>query len=153
MARLDFVRASFFAMEKSKNFKRKMRCGMKIAILVREETMMRCTASGCMNAFFQRIDSFARYQDQEHVELVAFTHNGGDLDKKIATLQKKGVDVIHLSSCIRGKDENYESLAKQLSKHFAVVGYTHGEENGEKGKAIILPKDDHTGRKIDDCKQ
>ena len=113
---------------------------MKIAILVREETMMRCTGSGCMNAFFKKIDSFSRYADKEDVELVAFTHNGGDIVKKIAMLQKKKVDVVHVSSCIRGKDANYEALAKQLSENFAVVGYTHGEEIGKTGHAIILAK-------------
>lgn len=114
---------------------------MKIAIMVREETMMRCTGSGCMNAFFKKVDSFARYADQEDVELVAFTHNGGDIEKKIAALKKKKVNVIHLSSCIRGKDLNYEMLAKRLSKHFDVVGYTHGEEIGKTGQAIILEID------------
>ena len=113
---------------------------MKIAIIVNEETMMRCTGGGCMNAFFQRIDSFARYADQADVELVAFTHNGGDIEKKIAVLQKKGVDVVHLSSCVRAKDTNYELLAKRLSEHFAVVGYTHGEEIGDTRAAIILAK-------------
>ncbi len=113
---------------------------MKIAIIVREETMRRCTGSGCMNAFFQRLDSFARYADCNDVELVAFTHNGGDLEKKIATLKKKAVDVVHLSSCIRGKDSNYEALARRLSEDFAVVGYTHGGEVGSTGPAIILEK-------------
>lgn len=113
---------------------------MKIAIIVREETMMRCTGSGCMNAFFQRIDSFARYADRQDVELVSFTHNGGEIEKKIDVLKKKGVDAVHLSSCIRGKDTNYETLAKRLSEHFAVVGYTHGEEIGSTGQAIILAK-------------
>lgn len=113
---------------------------MKIAIIVREETMMRCTAGGCMNAFFQRIDSFARYADRQDVELVAFTHNGGDIEKKIATLKKKEVDVVHLSSCLRAKDTNYEPLAKQLSEHFTVVGYTHGEEIGSTRPAVILTK-------------
>lgn len=86
---------------------------MKIAIIVREETMMRCTGGGCMNAFFQQIDSFARYTGREDVELVAFTHNGGDIERKIATLIKKGVDVVHLSSCIRKKDPQYAWLAKK----------------------------------------
>lgn len=113
---------------------------MKIAIIVREDTMQRCTAGGCMNAFFQRIDSFARYADRDDIELVAFTHNGGDIEKKIATLKKKAVDVVHLSSCIRGKDSNYEVLARRLSEDFAVVGYTHGEETGSTGPAIILAK-------------
>lgn len=112
---------------------------MKIAILVREETLERCTASGCMNAFFNKIDSFARYADQD-VELVSFTHNGGELDKKIAMLQTKGVDTIHLSSCMRSKDPNYAALAQRLSQHFSVVGYTHGAEVGKSGAAIILDK-------------
>lgn len=119
---------------------------MKIAIIVREETMMRCSGSGCLNAFFKKIDSFARYADQNDVELVAFTHNGGDIEKKIAALRKKGVDVVHLSSCIRGKDTNYEQLAKRCSEHFAVVGYTHGKEIGSSGQAIILAK-------LADCQQ
>lgn len=89
---------------------------------------------------FRRIDSFARYVGRDDVELVAFTHNGGDIDKKIAALMKKGVDVIHLSSCIRKKDTNYELLAKQLSEYFSVVGYTHGEESGSAGQTIILAK-------------
>lgn len=113
---------------------------MKIAIIVREETMLRCTAGGCMNAFFEKIDSFARYADQDNVELVAFTHNGGDIEKKIAALKNKGVDTIHLSSCMRAKDENYKTLAERLSEDFAVVGYTHGEEIGKTGPAIILAK-------------
>ena len=98
---------------------------MKIAILVREKTMMHCTGNGCMNAFLKKIDSFARYADQDDVELVAFTHSGGDIEKKIAVLQKKGVDVVHLSSCLKEKDDNYEQLYNQLSEKFAVVGYTH----------------------------
>lgn len=113
---------------------------MKIAIIVREETMLRCTGGGCLNAFFQRLDSFARYEDRDDVELVAFTHNGGDLEKKIATLKKKAVDVVHLSSCTRGKDPNYEALAQRLSEDFTVVGYTHGGEVGSTGPAIILEK-------------
>ncbi len=113
---------------------------MKIAIIVREETLQRCTGGGCMNAFTQRLDSFARYAGRDDVELVAFTHNGGDLEKKIAALKKKAVEVVHLSSCIRGKDPEYEQLARRLAKDFAVVGYTHGEEMGSTRQAIILAK-------------
>ncbi|CUH97231.1 hypothetical protein P22_3358 [Propionispora sp. 2/2-37] len=113
---------------------------MKIAIIVREETMMRCSGGGCLNAFFQRIDSFARYAGQNDLELVAFTHNGGDMEKKIATLLKKGVEVVHLSSCIRKKDPNYELIARKLAEYFSVVGYTHGEEHGDTGQTIIFDK-------------
>ena len=60
--------------------------------------------------------------------------------KKIATLQSKGVDVVHLSSCLRAKDENYEAFAQQLAENFAVVGYTHGGESGKTRDSIILNK-------------
>ena len=99
---------------------------MKIAILVREETMQRCTGKGCLAAFFQKKDAFRRYEDE--IELVAFSHAGGDIDHKITTMIKNGVEAVHLSSCMRGKASNYETLAKRLGVHFDVVGYTHGSE-------------------------
>lgn len=101
---------------------------MKIAILVREETMQRCTGKGCLNAFFQKRDAFSEYKGE--IELIAFSHADGDIDYKIATMIKNGVQVVHLSSCMRGKAANYESLTKKLSENFVVVGYTHGSKDG-----------------------
>ncbi|SFL51672.1 CGGC domain-containing protein [Pelosinus propionicus] len=111
---------------------------MKVAILVREETMKRCTGKGCLNAFFQKKDAFAGYKDD--VELITFSHADGDIDHKIETMIKNGVDVVHLSTCMRGKAANYEVLAKRLSEHFDVVGYTHGSEEGKGQKTIIIKK-------------
>ena len=37
------------------------------------------------------------------IELVGFTHSGGDLAKKIESFKKKGVTTVHLSTCTRGK--------------------------------------------------
>jgi len=111
---------------------------MKIAILVREETMQRCSGRGCLNAFFQRKDAFGRYVGD--IELVAFSHAGGDIDHKIEMMIKNGVDVVHLSSCMRGKASNYETLAHRLGEHFEVVGYTHGLEEGKDRAAIIIKK-------------
>ncbi|SMC99445.1 CGGC domain-containing protein [Sporomusa malonica] len=111
---------------------------MKIAILVREETMQRCTGKGCLNAFFQRKDAFARYGD--NIELVTFSHAGGDIEHKIEMMLKNGVDVVHLSSCMRGKAANYETLAKHLGEHFDVVGYTHGGAEGKEQATIIIKK-------------
>ncbi|WP_019879862.1 CGGC domain-containing protein [Succinispira mobilis] len=113
---------------------------MNIAILVREDTAKVCTGGGCLSAFFAKEDSFERYKDLKDINLVAFTHAGGDLDKKIASFKKKNVDVVHLSSCLRSKDPNYEALAQKLSEHFQVVGYTHGSEIGKTRQAIILDK-------------
>ncbi len=111
---------------------------MKIAILVREETMQRCTGKGCLTAFFQKKDAFASYGDE--AELITFSHADGDIDHKIETMIKNGVNVVHLSSCMRGKALNYESLAKRLSQHFDVVGYTHGSEEGKLQNTISLKK-------------
>ncbi|MEG6586929.1 CGGC domain-containing protein [Dendrosporobacter sp. 1207_IL3150] len=113
---------------------------MKIAIIVREETMQRCTCKGCLNAFFQKKDAFSRYEDD--LTLVTFTHDGGDIDRKIEMMIKNGVDAVHLSSCMRGKSANYEPLAKQLSEYFDVVGYTHGPEEGKEPKTLIINKAD-----------
>jgi len=112
---------------------------LKIAILVREETMQRCTARGCLNAFFRRKDAFERYEGE--IELVTFSHAGGDIDDKIERMIKNGVDVVHLSTCMRGKASNYETLAKHLGNYFNVVGYTHGTEQGKGKETIIIQKD------------
>ncbi|MBP2629693.1 MAG: protein of unknown function region [Firmicutes bacterium] len=113
---------------------------MKIAILVREETMQRCTGKGCLNAFFRRKDAFERYEDELDLELVGFSHADGDIDRKIETMTKNGVDIVHLSSCMRGKAANYEALAKRLSQYFDVVGYTHGSEEGKVQETINIKK-------------
>lgn len=107
---------------------------MKIAIIVRSETLDRCTGRGCLNAFSKRIDAFERYG--EEAQLVAFTHDGGDLEHKIDNFKKHGVDVVHLSTCMRGKSAGYEALAKRLSRNFDVVGYTHGSFRGRTREAI-----------------
>ncbi len=111
---------------------------VKIAILVREETMQRCTGKGCLNAFLGKKDAFARYK--EEIALITFSHAGGDIERKITAMIKNGVNVVHLSSCMRGKASNYESLAKRLSQHFDVVGYTHGTEEGKAQNTINIKK-------------
>lgn len=102
---------------------------MKIAILVREETADKCIGKGCLNAFNKRLDAFSKYG--EEAELIAFNHIGGDLDHKIKRLKENGVDVVHLSTCMRSKSDQYDSLTIRLSNYFKVVGYTHGTEIGK----------------------
>ncbi|WP_026476500.1 CGGC domain-containing protein [Alkaliphilus transvaalensis] len=111
---------------------------MKIAILVNESTMDRCTGKGCFNAFYQKIDAFQDYDSE--IELIGFTHIGGDLERKISKLIDNGVEVVHLSSCLRAKYLEYENLAHHLAKHFKVVGYTHGSQKGKTRDAIYLDK-------------
>ncbi len=111
---------------------------MKIAILLNEDTSYKCTGAGCLKAFFTKADAFENYPDD--TELVAFFHIGGALEKKIERLRMKGVQTIHLSSCLRSKFDGYEELAERLSLDFNVVGYTHGCEQGKKKKAVIYKK-------------
>ena len=113
---------------------------MKVSILVREETLQRCTGKGCLAAFFQKKDAFARYAEEPELELAAFTHAGGDMTHKIEMLRGNGVDVVHLSSCLRSKAKNYEELAEILGRHFDVVGYTHGGENGKEQQTVSIIK-------------
>lgn len=111
---------------------------MRIAILVNETTMDRCSGKGCFSAFNLKTESFGGYDSD--AELVAFTHAGGDLEKKIQKLIKNGVEVVHLSSCLRAKYSDYEGLAQKLAQHFKVVGYTHGSEKGKDRDTIYLDK-------------
>ncbi len=111
---------------------------MKIAILINEETSYKCTCSGCLKAFFNKEDAFEGYPPES--ELISFTHLGGDLDKKINRLIDKDVDTVHLSSCVRSKYPDYETLANKLSEHFNVVGYTHGSAEGKTRGTISLKK-------------
>lgn len=109
---------------------------MKVAILTRQETLERCTGKGCLRACLTHTDAFARYDGE--VELVAFTHAGGDLEHKIDMMKKNGVEAVHLSSCMRSKADDYEALAERLANDFDVVGYTHGDEEGKTRKSVIL---------------
>lgn len=111
---------------------------LRIAIIARKETLDKCTGKDCLNAFFQRIDAFADYDEQ--VQLVAFTHESGDLEKKIANLKKYQVKVVHLSSCLRVGSDGYDALAERLSNDFDVVGDIHGSHQSKTRKAIVLKK-------------
>lgn len=111
---------------------------MNIAILIRKETADRCIGKGCLNAFYNRKDAFKSYGPE--VQLIGFTHTGGDLDHKIARLIENGVQTVHLSSCLRAKDAEYEVLAQRLAQHFTVVGYTHGSAEGKSRKTFSILK-------------
>ncbi len=103
---------------------------LKIAILVREETTARCAGHGCLRSFFAKTESFSRYCGVD-TQLIGFFHSGGDLDYKLAKMKEAGVQVIHVSTCMRGKFPGYEELVKKISVDFDVVGYTHGSEHGK----------------------
>ena len=108
---------------------------IKIAILVREETALICTGKGCLKSFFARTESFSVYGRCE-VELIGFFHSGGDLEHKLARMKKAGVQVIHVSTCMRAKHPGYASLIQRLCKDFDVIGYTHGAADGKTKKTV-----------------
>ncbi len=104
----------------------------KIAIIVRHETSQKCIGKGCLRAFNNYEDSFERYQGEE-IELVAFCDDSGvsddpieNLKTRIEKFKKHGVDTVHVSTCNRAKNPNYETMLELLSEAFDVVGYTHG---------------------------
>lgn len=112
---------------------------MKIGIIVREETTKRCTGKGCLTAFHNRKDAFSEYP--QNTELWAFTHDGGDLAFKLERMKEQGVEVIHLSTCMRSKSAQYVSLMEQLPADFTVVGYTHGSAvTKEQESALLVEK-------------
>ena len=93
----------------------------KIAVLVNEDTMQRCSCGGCLKAFMNKADSFERYADED-IELIGFTHSGGDLARKSSLSRKKArVTTVHLSTCTRGKNENYESIAGAVCRRRALM--------------------------------
>ena len=94
-----------------------------------------------LKQYFQSNESLTRKlgMADEDIELVGFTHSGGDLAKKIESFKKKGVTTVHLSTCTRGKNENYESIAEQCAEAgFDVVGYTHGAAVSKDGKEAVV---------------
>ena len=62
----------------------------KIAVLVNEDTMQRCSCGGCLKAFMNKADSFERYADED-IELIGFTHSGGDLARKSSLSRVEGL--------------------------------------------------------------
>ncbi len=106
---------------------------IKIAILVRDETSHKCTGKGCLKSFNNRSESFERYKNCE-IELTGFFHSGGDLTYKLQKMKEAGVDIIHVSTCMRAKYEDYETLVEQIGKDFDVIGYTHGSPDGKTQK-------------------
>ena len=112
----------------------------KIAIVVREETARNCVAKGCLAAFNQKKDSFARYKGMK-IELAGFCTIGGssegfceNIKGRIDRFKKLGVDVVHVSTCNRSKNPMYEEMIRLFSENFDVVGYTHGPEKSKKKK-------------------
>lgn len=110
---------------------------VKVAILVSKETKS-CQGNGCMRAFHQGTGAFERYGG--NAELFEMAFDDGDLESRIALLQAHGVQAVHLSSCSRSNNCDYETIAHRLSEHFDVIGYTHGSFQGRTRESIVLER-------------
>lgn len=110
---------------------------VKVAILVSKETKT-CQGNGCMRAFHQGTGAFERYGG--NAELFEMAFDDGDLESRIALLQAHGVQAVHLSSCSRSNNCDYEEIAHRLSEYFDVIGYTHGSFQGRTRESIVLER-------------
>lgn len=106
----------------------------KIGIINCFEVSTRCTGSGCFKAVNNKTGSFERYEDED-IEMISFIHCNGcsenSLEQVLERAEKmklRGVDVIHMSTCIKSKCPKYEVFMEELSKNFEVVGYSHGKK-------------------------
>jgi len=106
----------------------------KIGIINCYETAKKCSGKGCKKAFKEKKDAFARYEFME-VKLVRFVscHGCGEnavagVIKQADKMEKKGVTIIHLSSCMRSICQWHDEFVEELSKKFKVIDYTHGND-------------------------
>lgn len=103
----------------------------KIVIISCNKIMDNCSGKGCKQAFKKRQDAFSNYPLTQ-VKLVGFIKcrhcdetAASHVPKKTDRLLRKGVQSIHLSSCIASVCEQHDVLVEALSKQFIIVSGTH----------------------------
>lgn len=120
----------------------------KVTIFICGEVANKCSANGCLKSFNNRTESFEKYKE-EGAALVSFNTCPGcnqqpieNLKEKIEKFKKSQTDVVHISTCIRGRCPNYEEFADMIAAEgIDVVGYTHGSEAGKKSNTIWIEND------------
>jgi predicted metal-binding protein len=107
----------------------------KIGIITCHEVSKRCSSSGCFKALHARTGSFIRYAGEE-AQIAGFVHCNGCGDKAVEQVMARaermrqvGVDVIHLSTCIKSRCDRYPEFLSALAEGFDVVGYSHGKKS------------------------
>lgn len=117
----------------------------KIMIFICGEISRKCTANGCFRTFNEKKDAFACYEGED-TQLAAFTTCPGcdqspreNLASKVEKIKKSGTQVVHISTCIRGRCNHYEEFARILADGgLDVVGYTHGSLGGKKENTLWI---------------
>ncbi len=118
----------------------------KIMIFICGEVSKKCSANGCFRTFNERVDAFGEYGPDDEIQLVAFNTCPGceespldNLKSKIGKIKKSGADTVHISTCIRGRCDNYDAFAEILGEAgFDVIGYTHGSLGGKRENTIWI---------------
>lgn len=105
----------------------------KIGIINCLNVSAKCSSTGCFKAFYQKTGAFDKYQD--NTQLISFVHCNGcspdsvkQLLARAERMKEKGVEIIHLSTCIKAKCPWYQDFIKELTKKYTVEGYTHGKK-------------------------
>lgn len=108
----------------------------RIGIINCHEVSKRCSASGCLKALQARTGSFERYEGEE-IQLLSFAHCNGCGEDAVAQVVARaermrdvGVEVIHLSTCMKSRCGQYEAFLEALSPRVEVVGYSHAKRPG-----------------------
>ncbi|MDD7794321.1 CGGC domain-containing protein [Clostridium sp. 'White wine YQ'] len=89
-----------------------------------------CSSYGCFKAFNDRNASFKDYDLNS--EIICFIHCNGCSENSLEQMlhranqmKNRGVDTIHISTCIKINCKMYNDFIKLLSKEFNIIGYTH----------------------------
>lgn len=97
----------------------------RIAVLRCLKSSSQCSGAGCLKILFNKEKVYSKYKEED-IQLVAFwTCNGckdvslGDeegLRRKIASMERFTVDIVHLSHCVfKKKTDGSEKICSQVS--------------------------------------
>ena len=106
----------------------------KIGIINCYKISKKCAGVGCINAFNEKSGAFDKYAFRD-AEIVGFIHCSGCSENATAKviheakkMEERGVQTIHLSSCIKSDCKWYDDFIEKLSDTFEVVDFTHSNE-------------------------
>ena len=102
----------------------------KIGIINCFNESKECTSFGCFKAFSDRNASFVDYDKDS--EITCFVHCNGCSEASVSqvldkanAMKGRGVDTIHLATCIKLNCPFYNQFIDSLSRKSNIVGYTH----------------------------
>lgn len=101
----------------------------KIGIIRCDEKAKTCPGSLCFKSIYDRSAAFEGY---DNIEIIGFDTCGGcgmgsteKLEKKVEGLRTRGAEVVHLSSCMRGKCPVFSKYLEATEKLITTKSGTH----------------------------